>query len=376
MKRRAAALMCAALLVCQLISPPAAAAETVYFMAAEVEVLPLSASTMPFWSGGYLYIPSTMFSGSVRKSLDITCYTSSAGQTVILHNANGRLVYERGKNYAKDPDSGTYYPGMVERNGVAFVPASQVAGYFGLLYSVIDVDRGHLVWLRKPGFGLSDKDFANAATSNMVDRYNAYVQGSQAAQPQEDEENPASDGDGALQQSAGKRVYLCLEAGKNTAAQLDALDAYDAQAAFFCTPEFLEGQGDLLRRMTATGQAIGILVNEQDGRTVEEQLETGNRALARATCGKTRLAYVQSRDERTAQAVQSAGFFCLTPDLDRSGYELKSTSNAKALLNRITVRRGDVTIWLGDTADSGGLRAFLLAAKKADDSCMALTETA
>ncbi len=375
MKRRSAALLCALLLVFQLASPPVQAVNDVYFLAAEVEVLPLSDSTMPFWSGGYLYVPSTMFSGSVRKSLDVSSYVSTAGQSAILYSGSRRLVYERGKNYAKDPDGGTYYPGMVERGGVAFVPAFQVANYFGLLYSVIDVEHGHLVWLRRPGFGLSDKDFANAATSNLVDRYNAYLKGSQPVQtPQE---VPDTTEESPVQQVAGKRVYLCLEAGENTAAQLDALDAYSAQAAFFCTPEFLEQEGALLRRMAATGQAIGILVDAQDGRrTVEEQLAAGNRALALATCGKTRLAYIRNGGEQTAQTVRNAGFYCLTPDLDRTDYELKSASNANTLLDRVAARRGDVTVWLADTAAGSGLRAFLLAAQKAEDPCMALTETA
>ena len=375
MRRKAAALVCALLLVFQMAAAPARAVDNVYFLAAEVEVLPLSDSTMPFWSGGYLYIPSTIFTGSVKKSLDVTCITSSAGQTTILYNANGRLVYERGKNYAKDPASGTYYPGMVERNGVAFVPAFQVASYFGLLYSVIEVEHGHLVWLRRPGFGLSDKDFANAATSNLMDRYNAYVKGNQTAQgPEELPDVP--DGDGGQQHGAGKRVRLCLEAGEDTAAQLDALDAYSAQAAFFCTPEFLEEQGALLRRRTATGQAVGILVDGQDRRTVAGQLEAGNRALELATCGKTRLACIRNGDEQTAQLVRDAGFCCMEPDLDRSAYELKGASNANALLNRVTARPGDVTVWLADTADGSGLRAFLLAAERVGDSCVALTETA
>ena len=377
MKRRSAALLCALLLVFQLASPPVQAVNDVYFLAAEVEVLPLSDSTMPFWSGGYLYVPSTMFSGSVRKSLDVSSYVSTAGQSAILYSGSRRLVYERGKNYAKDPDGGTYYPGMVERGGVAFVPAFQVANYFGLLYSVIDVEHGHLVWLRRPGFGLSDKDFANAATSNLVDRYNAYLKGSQPSQPSEDGPSDEAGGETITQHGAGKRVYLCLEAGENTAAQLDALDAYSAQAAFFCTPEFLEQEGALLRRMAATGQAIGILLDAQDGRrTVEEQLAAGNRALALATCGKTRLAYIRNGNEQTAQAVRDAGFYCLTPDLDRTDYELKSASNAGTLLDRVAARRGDVTVWLADTADGSGLRAFLLAAQKAEDPCMALTETA
>ena len=71
MKRRAAALLCALVLVCQMGLWPARAAEEVCFIAVNSEVLSLSDATMPFWSGGYLYIPASIFTGTVRKELGI-----------------------------------------------------------------------------------------------------------------------------------------------------------------------------------------------------------------------------------------------------------------------------------------------------------------
>ena len=174
----------------------------------------------------------------------------------------------------------------------------------------------------------------------------------------------------------GKRIYLCLTAGDNTASLLDTLDRYGVQAAFFCTPEFMEQQGDLLRRLTATGQSIGILVDAGDEkRTVEEQLEAGNRALRQATCGGTRLVRLENGDKETLLRIQEAGYRCLKPDLDRSGYDLRSASNADSLL-RVLARRGDdVTVWLADRVDAAGLRNFLAEMKNDDGRCLAWTET-
>ena len=62
----------------------------------------------------------------------------------------------------------------------------------------------------------------------------------------------------------GKKIYLCMTAGDDAETLLNLLDQYRSQAAFFCTPEFMEIQGSLLRRMTATGHAIGILVDAGD----------------------------------------------------------------------------------------------------------------
>ena len=168
-----------------------------------------------------------------------------------------------------------------------------------------------------------------------------------------------------------------MTAGANTSALLDTLDRYGAQAAFFCTPEFLEQQGDLLRRMTATGQTIAILADAGDEtRTVEEQLEAGNRALERATCGRTRLVRVENGDEQTFQRLGEAGYRCLEPDLDRSGYDLRSASNADSLLRRVLSYRGDdVTVWAADRADALGLRYFLADTESGDGRCLAWTET-
>ena len=174
----------------------------------------------------------------------------------------------------------------------------------------------------------------------------------------------------------GKRIYLCMTAGDNTASLLDALDRYGVQAAFFCTPEFMERQGDLLRRMTATGQTIAILADAGDKtRTVEEQLEAGNRALERATCGRTRLARMENGDKETLLRMQEAGYHCLEPDLDRSGYDLRSASNADSLLRMLARRGDDVTVWLADRADAAGLRNFLAEMKNDDGRCLAWTET-
>lgn len=377
MRKRAAALALCALLVFRLAVPPAEAAEEdVYFIAVQEYVLPLSDGTMPFWYGGYLYIPSTIFTGVVRDALDISQTYNSAQKRVVLYTglrSGGRsILFDLGKNYAYDKDGNSYYPGAILRGGVPYVPASVVAKVFDLQYSITEVNHGHLVWLRFPSFGLSDRDFANAASFSMAECYNTY------RRSKEETRDPAGDAEtGSGVEIEGRSIYLCLEAGDTTEALLDVLDRYGAQAAFFCTADFLREHGDLLRRMAATGQSVGILADAADpSRTVEEQLEEGNRALALATCGKTRLAMIQNGNDQALQAARDAGYCCVTPDIDRTGYDLRSGANAASLLKRVSAYRGDVSVWLGGTADAAGLRAFLLAAGDADGRCLALTETA
>jgi hypothetical protein len=334
---------------------------------------------MPFWSSGYLYIPASIFAGSVWRALGVSSNYNESSQVLILYSSSDHtlvLTCYLKQNYIQDRSGNISYPGALTRNGTIFVPASLVAKYFNLEYSVTKVSRGYLVWLRKPGYGLSDKEFADAAVWAMAERYSAYEKAKEpvaAVDTPSDEPVTTVTSEGTEIQ--GKAIYLCLEAGTDTASILDALDRYQAQAAFFCTLSFLEEQGDLLRRMIATGQSIGILVDADDG-DVEEQLEAGNRALEQATCGRTRLVMVQNGSDADRQAASAAGYRCLQPDLDRSGFDLRSASNATSLLKRVSTRKGNVTVWLADTVDATGLRALLAATESGDGQCLAWTETA
>lgn len=383
MRKKLTALLFCALLLAQLAVPLSAkASDYVYFVAAGENVLPLSDSTMPFWHGGYLYVSSSIFTGTAREALDIVNIPISDKKSVILYSVGqGKaLRFDNGKSYAYDENDDTYYPGSVYRNGNVYVPISVVARFFGLQYTVTKVNsvvngekvQGDLAWIRQPGNTLTDKYFVDSASFVIASRYEAYLK--EKEQQAASAETPSVPAGVVIE---GKRIYLCLTAGENTAALLDVLDRYGAQAAFFCTPEFLEQQGDLLRRMTATGQTIGILADAGDEtRTVEEQLEAGNRALEQATCGRTRLVRVHNGDEQTLQRLAEAGYRCLEPDLDRSGYDLRSASNAESLLRRVLARRGDdVTVWLADRADAVGLRNFLKDTGDGESRCLAWTET-
>ena len=370
-KRRLAALALCLLLLLQLMASPAGAAESVYFVAMGNEVLPLSDETMPFWSGGYLYIAASMFGNAARKNPGVF-YTGSSQRAILYSGGDRSLIFDLEKNYTQDSAGNVSYPGALLRDRTVYVPAYLVAKYFGLVYSVTEVKNGHLVWIRQPGYNLTDKQFANAAEYPCAASYAEYIKKKKADQA---EEIPAVE-EPSSSEILGNSVYLCFEAGNDTAAILDVLDRYHSQAAFFCAPEFLESQGDLLRRMTATGNSIGILVDAADEtHTVTEQLEAGNQALRRATCGGTRLTVIRNGKETDMQEAQAAGYRCVEPSLNRSNYELKTASNARSLLQKASLSRSNVSIWLGERVSGQGLQAFLNALEDADGRCLALTET-
>ena len=373
MRRKLAVLLLCLLLVFQMSAVPSEAAGTVYFTAVNKNVLSLSDATMPFWSGGYLYVPSTIFTG-VGRDLGVSYYPNIAKQTVLLYvddTIYSSLVFDLNKDYAIDNEGNMYFQKPIQRGGVIFLPISLIARCFGLLYSTVEVDRGYLVWVRNPDMDMEERYFADAARSRMDYEYSQYLrnQGTAAEETVPEQSEPSV--------VTGQRIYLSMEAAESAAVSslLDTLDRYDAQAAFYCTAGFLEEAGDLLRRMSAAGQAIGLIADAADDRPVTEQLEAGNRLLSQAASVKTRLAWIRNATAEAVAEAEAAGFCCLTPDLDRSAYPLSSTGAADTLFQRVTSRSGAVTVWLGDGANAAGLGSFLSAAEAADDRCLAMTET-
>lgn len=377
-------------LLCVLPPPGARAAQSIYFTAAGSYILPLSDSTMPFWTGGYLYIPSTTFTGLGREALGVSQVYNTAQNRVVLYSGGRSLTFDLSANFASDNDGAAYYPGAVRRGGTVFVPAYVVSRYFDLTYSVIEVERGSLVWIRQPGYNLSDKYYADAAKYWMDSVYADYIRAKEEAlRPEEPEPSrpavqppaqtapaapaapPASE---TVPELTGRRIYLCLEADGAASLLMDALARRGCQAAFFCGPEFLHQEGDLLRRMTGTGQSIGLLADASDPeRSVLQQLEDGNAALALATCGMTRLAFIQNASPQDVQDAEAAGFRCLRPDLDRSSQGLRSAASAAGLIQRVSARRGDTAVWTG-TASTSGLSSFLDAVDEAGGACLPWTE--
>lgn len=373
MRRKLAALALCLVLVFQMAPVPSEAAGSVYFTAVNKNVLSLSDETMPFWSGGYLYVPSTIFTG-VGRDLGVSYYPNIGRGTILLYvddTIYSSLVFDVNKDYAIDNEGNMYFQKAIQRGNVIFLPISLIARCFGLLYSTVEVDRGYLVWVRNTDMDLEERYFADAAKSRMEYEYNQYVQNQTAA------ETPAEEPD-ASGSVTGQRIYLGMEASDDTRVRslLDTLDRYDSQAAFYCTVDFLETEGDLLRRMSATGQAIGLVVDAADSRSVTEQLEEGNRLLFQAASVKTRLVWMENATEEAAAEAEAAGFCCLSPDLDRAAYPLSSTGAADTLLQRVTSRSGAVTVWLGDGTNAAGLGTFLAAVDAADSNCLAMTETA
>ncbi len=370
MKKHGLALLLACAMLLTVIPGPAAAADTVYFTAVNERILDLSDSTMPFWSGGYLYVPATVFA-----ELGINYSHNTLNQRAVLYVSGKALIFYLGQNYTLDEQGNGYGYTAIVRSGVVFVPVSPVSYYFGLTYTNNKVAHGYLIRIRNSDAVLSDTVFTDAAAYQMESRYTQYQKSLAVSEGSGSEETgqESSNTPSTPQPADGKSVYLCLKASDaETAADwVSALDAYHMQATLYFTEEALSRSGDLLRKMAADGYGIGF-VYTAGGDSAAEQLERMNRTLFEAAGVKTRLVFLQSGDEAP---VTEAGFCLLAPDLDRSAFGLTTANGATTLLKRVTAHRGSAVVWLGEDVSASGLRAFLSAAESAQDSCLAMTET-
>ena len=176
--------------------------------------------------------------------------------------------------------------------------------------------------------------------------------------------------------TGGQRIYLCLRGNGVTASLLDALDRYDIRATVFCDEGFLSGQGDLLRRIAATGHRIGLYVPAGDSASVLERLEACNLLLRRTTMEKTRLVFIDGGGEELLRAVYNAGFVCLRPTLDRTESPLRTSRHAAELLNALSGQPEALSVWLGGTVSRSALNTFVSGALEVRDTFHPWTETA
>ena len=111
-----------------LLLPTPVSAADLYFTSVNDRVLPLTADTMPLWSGGLLYVPYNVFDKETcGVDLDIsTSYSRDAG-TVTFYRIRQILVFDLNTGTSRDDITGeTYYAKAIIRNGRPYVPLNMV----------------------------------------------------------------------------------------------------------------------------------------------------------------------------------------------------------------------------------------------------------
>lgn len=351
-KRRVLPLLLAIVLVLGLFPPMPASAATLYFTAINNSVAPLTSDTMPFWSGGTLYVPYSIFDGSLNNiGVGLGLYTSynRDSRTVTLFDLRQTLVFDLNSGTCRDEVTGTtYISRAIMRGGRPYLALGTVCSHFGLEYSysqLPDIPQGFLVRIKNSSAVMSDAEFIDAAKNVISSRLREYTQGLNPAESTNPGTSPSVPSNPGGPTEVGKddtAAYLAFRC-ENSAGLTDILDILDEGgrwAVFFLTPQLLE-EGDLVRRILGGGHSVGILA---DGGEALSDLEAGSLALERAACARTTMVYAAAGRQ---EALEEQGWVCWREtDLLRPDDTANSASFASNAVRRLGKRDGAVYLTL------------------------------
>lgn len=345
------------LLLASLAPAPSAAADTVFFLAANEQLLPLNDETMPFWLGGMIYVPSTLADGT---DLGLHYSLSRDRMSAVVYKQRDAITFDLVSGGSKNSNNQVYSASAAIRGGTVFLPLDLICRFFGLEYSYTRITYGYLIRVKNESVVLTDAQFINAATSLMAQRYGQYDRAH--TPPADDPSTPSSPStESPPQQISPRTIYPVFEiTGEAYTEQLLA-DLSCTQATFLAASPVLDACGGLLRRLTADGAALALRVDASAG--PEETLRRigdANRALWAAANVKTRLILLDGADEETARVVQETGYCPLRFALDYSESYPSVSRMSTRIFSAADARRGSCCVFLGtDEAVSGILPSLL-----------------
>jgi peptidoglycan/xylan/chitin deacetylase (PgdA/CDA1 family) len=345
-KHRFLSYVLAAALFLGLSAPIPASAASLYFIGLNDNVPPMTAGDMPFWSGGTLYVPYTVFDANLNGSgVNLGLYTSYSRSDgiVTLFDLRQMLVFDLNTGACRDEITGAVYSSQASmKNGRPFVSVSMVCSIFNLDYSYIRlpyISQGYLVRIKSPDTVLSDDLYISAAQDLINIRLKEYTKSLNSAATttpgsSDDGQGSTQPGQNPIQEPDGGNtaVYLAFRCGSadGLTSILNVLDAGRYSALFFLSPRLIEEEGDLVRRILGTGHSMGVLAEGED---VDGQLRQGQRALEETAHTRTTLAYVPA-DRRAG--LEAEGWVCWEESLAMEpGPAVGAGTFANTVLNRL-----------------------------------------
>ncbi|MGI5962771.1 MAG: hypothetical protein ACOX7N_03525 [Lawsonibacter sp.] len=359
-KKLSLLLLCVVLLL-----PTPVSAADLNMTAINDRVLPLSANTMPLWSGGLLYLPYTVFSKDV-SGVDLgftTSYNRSEG-IVAFYSTREILVFDLKTGSSRDEITGeTYLAKAVVRNGIPYVPLNMICSFFGLERSYLATDHGHLVRIKNDDVVLSDEMFIEAAKDLINRQVREYYQSLNPAPetPQTpDTTDPPPPEQEPSESVTEKRTFLAFRC-RSSEGLSDILDVLDAQgefALFFMTPQALEESGLLVQRILGTGHSIGLMSEESDLEYSRYLLEEGNHLLEQMAYTRTTTAYVPKAQRST---LSEEGWICWSETLSLEPSDTVGANTfASNTISRLKNRSGSIYLTLDCSSNSTRILPSLL----------------
>ena len=284
MKKIAIFVSVALCLVAAVLPTSSRAAISPHFMAVNDTLLPFEDANMPFISGGTILVPYNILS-----SAGVWSFVSGDSGRVLLYRGNRQADFSVGRGVTEDREGNALNWPPAQRIGVStYVPLHQVCEYFGLAYELIEVGRNVIpdrqIWVVRiiSGDALTSAEFVDQYRGDMIASYYGYYgpppspssttppttppPGETPPEPPT-EEPPPSYSDVAIYLS-----FYDISAGsaERILNQLGASAAPISPSCFFVSAGDIMKHPGLVRKISGSGHAIGVLLEEG---TLEEYLE-------------------------------------------------------------------------------------------------------
>lgn len=390
MQKRFAALLCTLALGLGLLTLPASASTSLFFLSINDTLPNQSAQTTPIQSGGWIYVPANIFSSRVTGvNLGVYYGLTNNDTSLVLYNLSGKnMTFDLQSGTATAVGSNPPVPSKVVRqNGVYYVPAYAVCQYFGLTYSYLSTDYGPLLRIKDGNAVLSDSMFVSSAGSMMRSRWAsaqpaapAVTPAAPAAPAAPSTSNPASKPSAAAKPSTAKpsaskpstkpstkpsastasaeaaetvpepvkapvfplTVGLRVSSGGNLPTLLNTLSRQGVRAVVFFPSDQVEALADSLRQAAGQGHRIGLVPT---GDTPEARLESvrdGDAAVSRLI--RQEVWFVLNADKE----ITDAGYVGWSP-----GLSLNASGGTNSLYDTIVEKGAGRTTALQVLAGDG-----------------------
>lgn len=348
MRKKWLSLLLALLILMTLVPCSSAANAEIYFVAVDDSIpLTLPNSTSPYYSGGVLYVPYTVFDaepGGVIPSYNVS------EQTLVLFRRGARLIFDLSNGTVTDEDKNTYNHATVSRNGLLYVPIEFCAAHFGLSYITLSSLSGYPIFRFTTGNEVYDHTMFVEKAENLI----VYL----AEQYQSGVSTPSSAPNGGNQTPEAEEPHV---SGAFSLAIVDAAFMSDAakalaqseqRAAFFLTVEEIDAAPELVRSLYAAGHVLGITCTP-DAEDAAIALRDANEALYRVLHRKTTMVLL------TAAQSEFCPGYCIfvRPDTDLSLDALLAQSDEEQLHLLVC---GEDAVQTLDTLESAGASLRLL----------------
>lgn len=288
--KRMLALLLAAVLCAAVLTPSARAAE-IYFVAVDDSIpLTLPSSSAPYYSGGTLYAPYTVFNaapGGVVPSYN------AAEQKLVIFRRGARLIFDLAAGTVTDEEKNVTTLSTVSKNGVIYVPFMFCLSHFGLSYSSLTSASGYSILRITTGSEVYENALFVERAENLISYLaDQYAQGAAPVTPQpgsDPQPGAADDQPPEDEPHVSGTFSLAVTGAGHMRKAAVALEAAGERAAFFLTAEEIEKDPELVRALYAAGHSVGVTCAE-DAEDAAIALRDANEALLRVLHRKSLLA--------------------------------------------------------------------------------------